>query len=163
VALAIIPSWPEKLASSDVWRSDVAAWWGAIVATIALSWNVLRDIHLREHLKVQAMFRVDDRNRQLPPALTVSVTNVGSKPVLVQGIAIQRRKGSTPSHHFFPCEIPKMLAPGEFFWQVLDQTGWLPTDTQTLYAWDSSGTRWRVARKEFRRLLDQHRRLLPNT
>jgi hypothetical protein len=163
VVLAIIPPWLEKLASSDVWRSDVAAWWGAIVATIALSWNVLRDIHLRGHLKVQAMFRVDDRNRQLPPALTVSVTNVGSKPVLVQGIAIQRRKGSTPSHHFFPCEIPKMLAPGEFFWQVLDQTGWLPTDTQTLYAWDSGGTRWRVARKEFRRLLDQHRRLLPNT
>jgi hypothetical protein len=162
VALAIIPPWLEKLASSDVWRSDVAAWWGAIVATIALSWNVLRDIHLRGHLKVQAMFRVDDRNRQLPPALTVSVTNVGSKPVLVQGIAIQRKKGSTPSHHFFPCKIPKMLAPGEFFWQVLDQTGWLPTDTQTLYAWDSSGTSWRVARKAFRRLLDQHRRLLPN-
>jgi hypothetical protein len=162
VVLAIIPPWLEKLASSDVWRSDVAAWWGAIVATIALSWNVLRDIHLRGHLKVQAMFRVDDRNRQLPPALTVSVTNVGSKPVLVQGIAIQRKKGSAPSHHFFPCKIPKMLAPGEFFWQVLDQTGWLPTDTQTLYAWDSSGTSWRVARKAFRRLLDQHRRLLPN-
>ena len=163
MALAIIPPWLEKLASSDVWRSDVAAWWGAIVATIALSWNILRDVHFKGHLKVQAMFRADDRNRQLPPALTVSVTNVGSKPVLVQGIAIQRKKGSTPSHHFFPCEIPKMLAPGEFFWQVLDQTGWLPTDTQALYAWDSSGTRWRVARKEFRRLLDQHRRLLPNT
>lgn len=163
MALAIIPHWLEMLASSDVWRSDVAAWWGAIVATIALSWNVLRDVHFKGHLKVQATFRVDDMNRHLPPALTVSVTNVGSKPVLVQGIAIQRKKGSTPSHHFFPCEIPKMLAPGEFFWQVLDQTGWLPSATQTLYAWDSSGARWRVARKEFRRLLDRHRRLLPNT
>jgi hypothetical protein len=70
----------------------------------------------------EGTLRVDDRNCQLPPPLTVSVTNVGSKPVLVQGIAIQRKKGSTPSHHFFPCEIPKMLAlPGEFFWQVLDQ------------------------------------------
>lgn len=163
MALAIIPLWLEKLASSDVWRSDVAAWWGAIVATIALSWNVLRDVHLKGHLKVQAMFRVDDVNRHLPPALTVSVTNVGSKPVLVQGIAIQRKKGSTPSHAFFPCEIPKMLAPGEFFWQVLDRTGWLPTATQTLYAWDSSGTHWRVARKEFRRLLDQQRQLLHKT
>jgi hypothetical protein len=163
MALASIPHWLEKLTFSDVWRSDVAAWWGAVVATIALGWNILRETRSKGHLKVQAMYQADNIRSQLPPALTVRVTNVGSKPVLVQGIAIQRKKGSTPSHHFFPCQIPKMLARGEFFLQVLDRTGWLPLATEKLYAWDSSGRHWYMAGKEFRRLLDQHHRLSHNT
>ena len=163
MALASIPHWLEKLTFSDVWRSDVAAWWGAVVATIALGWNILREIRSKGHLKVQAMYQADNIGSQLPPVLTVRVTNVGSKPVLVQGIAIQRKKGSTPSHHFFPCQIPKMLARGEFFLQVVDRTGWLPLATEKLYAWDSSGRHWHMAGKEFRRLLDQHHRLSHNT
>jgi hypothetical protein len=163
VALAIIPPWLEKLTSSDVWRSDVAAWWGAIVATIALGWNILRAVRSKGHLKVQAIYGADSTRPDFPPVLSVRVTNVGSKAVLVQGVAIQRKKGSAPSHHFFPCEVPKMLAPGEFFLQVLDRTGWLPVATKSFYAWDSSGRQWRMTRREFRRLIDQHRRFSPNT
>ena len=163
VALATIPPWLDKLTFSDVSRTIVAAWWGAIVATIALGWNILLAIRSKGSLKVQAMYRVDSTDPLLPPALAVQVTNVGSKPILVQGIAIERKKGSEPSHHFFPCQIPKMLARGEFFMQVLDRTGWLPTATKKLYAWDSTGKHWYMARKEFRRLLDQHRRLSHST
>jgi hypothetical protein len=159
VALAIIPPWLEKLTSSDVWHSDVVAWWGAIVATIALGWNILRDVRSKGHLKVQAVYQADNMKPHLPPVLTVRVTNIGSKPVLVQGIAIQRKTGSEPTHHFFPCQIPKMLAPGDFFLQVLDRAGWLPLATETLYAWDSSGKHWYMTRKEPRCLLDQHSRL----
>ena len=43
---------------------------------------------------------VDSKEPLLPPVLTVQVTNVGSKPILVQGIAIQRKKGSEPGYHF---------------------------------------------------------------
>ena len=159
MALVVIPPWLDKLTFPDVSGSVVAAWWGAIAATIALGWNILRAIGSKGNLKVQAMYRADSGDSHLPPALTVQVTNVGSKPILVQGIAIQRKKGSEPSHHFFPCEIPKMLARGEFFMQVLDRAGWLPTATEKLYAWDSTGKHWYVARREFRRLLNQHRRL----
>jgi hypothetical protein len=159
VALANIPPWLEKLTSSDVRHSDVVAWWGAIAATIALGWNILGHVRSNGHLKVQATYHADNMKPHLPPVLTVRVTNIGSKPVLVQGIAIQRKKGSVPTHHFFPCQIPKMLAPGDFFLQVLDRTGWLPVATETLYAWDSSGRHWRTARKELRRLLDQQSRL----
>ncbi|HYL13488.1 MAG TPA: hypothetical protein VEV41_10645 [Terriglobales bacterium] len=82
-------------------ESDVAAWWGAIVGTIALGWNIFRAVRLKGRLKVQAMYRVDSTQPHLPPVLTVRVTNVGSKPIMVQGIAIQRKKGSEPSHYFF--------------------------------------------------------------
>ena len=162
MALAIIPLWVERLTSSDVSRSDVAAWWGAIVGTIAFGWNTLRDVRPKGRLKVAAMYQVDSMEPRLPAVLTVQVTKVGSKPILVQGIAIQRKKGSAPGYHFFPCQIPKMLARGEFFVQVLDRTGWLPVATERLYAWDSSGKHWCMARKEFRHLLDQHRRLSHN-
>ncbi|HXY50683.1 MAG TPA: hypothetical protein VEI01_14610 [Terriglobales bacterium] len=160
MALAIIPPWLEKLTSSDVSHSHVAAWWGAIVATIALGWNILRDLHLQGPLTVEGMYQVDSLEPSLPPVLTVRVTNVGSKPILVQGIAIELKKGSAPSHHFFPCEIPKMLARGKFFLQVLDRTGWLPASTEKLYAWDSNGRHWYMARKEFRRLVDEHHRFV---
>jgi hypothetical protein len=160
VALVTIPPGLEKLTFSDVLRSDVAAWWGAIVATIALGWHILREVRWKAHLKVQAMYQTDNMDPHLPPMLTVRVTNVGSTPVLVQGIAIQRKKGSAPSHHFFPCQIPKMLVRGEFFLQVLDRTGWLPLATEKLYAWDSSGRHWYMAKKELRCLLDQHRSIV---
>jgi hypothetical protein len=43
-----------------------------------------------------------------------------------------------------------MLARGLFFLQVIDRTGWLPTGAEKLYAWDSSGKPWYLARKDFR-------------
>jgi hypothetical protein len=53
-----------------------------------------------------------------------------------------------------------MLARGMFFLQVIDRTGWLPTGAEKLYAWDSGGEHWYLARKDFRRLIDQHRRFI---
>jgi len=43
---------------------------------------------------------------------------------------------------------------------VIDRTGWLPTDAERLYAWDSSGKHWYLRRKELRWLLDQRRRFI---
>ena len=163
MALADISAWLENLAASHLSGSDVAAWWGAIVATVALGWNVLRAVRSKGRLKVEAMFQMDRMDPLLPPQFAVRVTNVRSKPILVQGIAIQRKKGSAPGYFFFPCQIPKMLARGESFSQVIDRRGWLPTATKRLYAWDSTGRHWYVARREIRRLLDQHRRLLNGT
>lgn len=111
-------------------------------------------------MKLEGIHQVDSTKNLLPPGFAVRVTNVGSKPILVQGIAIRRKKGSAPSHHFFPCAIPIMLARDKFFVQVIDQTGWLPTDAKRLYAWDSSGKHWYLGRKQFRWLVDQHRRFI---
>ncbi len=160
MALAIIPPWLEKLTSLNVSHSDLVAWWGAIAGTIALGWNILRHTRLKGRLKVEGIYQVDGKNPLSPPVFAVQVTNVGSKALLVQGIAIQLKKGSTPSHHFFPCETPMMLGRGKYFLQVIDRTGWIPTDAEYLYAWDSSGKQWHVSRKQFRVLLDQHHRFI---
>lgn len=160
VALAIIPPWLEKLTSSDVSRSDFVAWWGAIAGTVALGWNTLRHARSKGRLRVQGIYQFDGTKPHVPPVFAVRVTNVGSKPILVQGIAIQLKKGSEPSHHFFPCENPVMLSRGKFFVQVIDRTGWLPTGAKKLYAWDSGGKHWYLAGKEFRRLIDQHSRFI---
>jgi hypothetical protein len=160
VSLDIIPAWLEKLTSSDVWRSDLAAWWGAIIGTVALGWNILRNFRPKGRVKVEGIYQVADKSPLLRPVFAVRVTNIGSRPILFQGIAIQLKKGSKPSHHFFPCESPMMLARGMFFLQVIDRTGWLPTGAEKLYAWDSGGEHWYLARKDFRRLIDQHRRFI---
>jgi len=158
--IGMIPSWLGRLTDSirHVSPSDVAAWWGAIAATMVLIWNLLRAVRLKGRLKVEAIYRGDSRQPHLPPVLAVRVTNVGSKPVLVQGVAVQRTKGSDPSHYFFPCDTPKMLARRKFFEEALDQTGWLPLNTEKIYVWDSTGAHWYMPRKELRRLLDSYRR-----
>jgi hypothetical protein len=158
--MAIIPPWLEKLTSMDVSLSDIVAWWGAIAGTGALGWNILRGARSKRRVKLEAIYEVDGTRPFLPPVFAVRVTNVGSKPILVQGIAIQRKKGSGPSHHFFPCRNPIMLARGKFFVQVIDRTGWLPMGAARMYAWDSSGKHWYLGRREFRWLIDQHRRFL---
>ena len=160
VALAMIPSWLDRLPNSvpHVSRTEVAAWWGAVVASIVLLWDVLRAVRLKGRLKVEAIYRADSRQPHLPPMLAVRVTNAGSKPVMVQGVAVQRKKGFEPSHYFFPCSTPKMLARGKFFEEELDRTGWLPLNTEKIYVWDSTGAHWYMPRKELRRLLDSYRR-----
>ena len=109
---------------------------------------------------MEGIYQVDGTKPLLSPVFAVRVTNLGSQPILIQGIAIQLKKGSARSHHFFPCESPKMLAGGMFFLHVIDRTGWLPTGAEKLYAWDSSGKHWYLGRKEFRRLIEQHRRFI---
>jgi hypothetical protein len=86
VALGIIPAWLEKLTCSDVWRSDIAAWWGAITGTVALGWNILRNFRPKGRVKVEGIYQVADKNPLLRPVFAVRVTNIGSQPILVQGI-----------------------------------------------------------------------------
>ena len=160
VALAIIPPWLEKLTSLHVSHSDLLAWWGAITGTIALGWNIVRHARPKGRLKVEGIYQADGAKPPSPPVFAVQVTNVGSKALLVQGIAIQLKKGSTPSHHFFPCETPVMLGRGKFFSQVIDRTGWIPTDAESVFAWDSSGKQWYLSRKQFRGLIDKHDRFI---
>ena len=157
---AVIPLSLEKLTSLNVSHGDLVAWWGAIAATVAISWNILRAVRSKGRIKLQGIYQVDSTKPILPPVFAVRVTNVGSKPILIQGIAIQLKKGSTPTHHFSPCETPMMIARGMSFLQVIDRTGWLPTDAERLYAWDSSGKHWYLRRKELRWLLDQRRRFI---
>ena len=160
MALAINPDWLQTLTSSSVSRGDIVAWWGAIAGTLALGWDILRQVQSKGRLDVEVIYQVDRANPFLPPVFAVRVTNAGSKPVLVQGIAIQQKKRCVPSHHFFPCEVPVMLARGKHFVQVIDRTGWLPTGAKKLYVWDSSGKHWYLGRKKFRWLVHQHRRFI---
>ena len=160
VALAIIPLLIEKLTSSDVTRSDVVAWWGAIAGTVALGWNILHHARSKGRVKVEGIYQVDGSKPLSPPVFAVRVTNVGSRPILFQGVAIQTKKGTAPSHHFFPCENPIMLAQGKYFLQVIDRTGWIPATADRLYAWDSSGKHWYLSRRQFRWLIKQHRRFI---
>lgn len=160
MAPAIIPPWLDKLTSWNVSHTALVAWWGSIAGTLALGWNILRSARPRGRLKVEEIYQVDSAKPHVPPVFAVQVTNVGSKALLVQGIAIQLKKGSTPSHHFFPCETPVMLGRGKFFSQVIDRTGWIPTDAECLFAWDSSGKQWYLSRKQFRGLIDKHHRFI---
>ena len=160
MAVPLISFLLEKLTSLDVSRGEILAAWGAITGTTALGWNILRHLRSKGRLRLEGIYQLDNRNPLLPPVFSVRVTNVGAKPILVQGIAIQLKKGSEPSHHFFPCERPVMLARGKSFTQMIDRAGWIPAGARRLYAWDSSGKHWYLHGKEFRGLIKQHHQFI---
>src|SRR5437879_650523 len=100
---AMIPSWLGRLtgAMRHFSPSDIAAWWGAIVATIVLVWNVLRFVRLKGRLKVEAIYRGDSRQPHLPPVIGVHVTNVGSKPVVAGVETFLPLAGDALHHNWF--------------------------------------------------------------
>jgi len=57
--------------------------WGAIVSTIAITWNVLRDIR-NGRLKIEAMVGKMVPDHTDRDYLVITITNIGRCPVLVK-------------------------------------------------------------------------------
>ena len=132
--------------------------WGAVLSTIAILWNVRRDLADRGKLRVlcylgnvRGAISPDSRTH-----LVHNVTNVGRRAVVVTHIggAIKRDK------HFLintRGPIPRTLQPGEYFLEYSHDLSVLDENPKALWAVDSIGNYWRISRKALRRLLESHR------
>lgn len=94
----------------------IAAIYGAIVSTFAVAWNVYRDSHDRARLELSTIvgFAIKDgivsyafalekwpeQFRGSSPELFLTITNVGRRPVVVQGWAIQTDRKKTGNDNF---------------------------------------------------------------
>ena len=142
----------ERLAHLSV--SEWVAWWGAIIATVALVWNIMRDVRRRGRLKLEAMYGVYLSGRlQQPSKLTMRITNIGTEPIVAQGIGADRGEDA---HDLFTCtSIPRRLEPGEFTVEIFQSGTELSRDTRKLYVWDSKGKKWLLPKKRLRELLNR--------
>lgn len=152
----------------------IAAIYGAIVSTLAVGWNIYRDSHDRARLELSTMvgFLAKGGNQQnivshafalekwpeefkgSSPELFLTITNVGRRPVVVQGWAIQTDRQKTGNDNFIYklTVLPKALKEGEY---AVERTGdllLLVDGAKKIYAWDSSGKKWALPRRKFRRL-----------
>lgn len=135
--------------------TTVLATYGAIVATLAVVWNIFRDLTDRGRLRVTCFIgfmALPGVGADRSDKLFFNVTNVGRRAILVEKVG-----GAHGGKHFIivphPGMAPRMLAPGEYthVWQD-DPLSVLDKATKFLGAWDSTGRLWKVDRRTLKRL-----------
>ena len=135
--------------------------WGAILSTIALVWNLIRDFRDRGRLKIDAMIGKMYPDHTDRDYLVVTVTNVGKRPLLVKGWgAMKHKKAPQPrSVLIAPRGLPRMLKESEYHIEYTPELKILDEDIKRIYAWDSSGREWALSRKQLKGLREERRRL----
>ena len=134
--------------------------WGAVVSTIAILWNIRRDLSDRGKVRVLCYLGVL-RGGDGPPDprthLVYHVTNVGRRAVVVTHIGGALAK----DRHFMVNTrgpMPRTLQPGEYFLEYSQDLSVLDDQPQALWAIDSIGNYWRISKKALRRLLTDYRK-----
>ena len=76
----------EGVMGYDLWALAISAL-SLVVAGIALGWNIFRDCIDRPKLKLNVFVAnlVDSNGRELPQVISVTVTNVGRKAIVIKG------------------------------------------------------------------------------
>jgi hypothetical protein len=131
--------------------------WGAVVSTIAIVWNVRRDLVDRGKLRV-VCYRGGLRGGYGPPDpktyLVYNVTNVGRRPVIVTNLGGARNKKT----HFVistRSPLPRTLQHGEYFMECSDLSI-MDEQPEALWAVDSLNRYWKFPRRALRRLIREH-------
>lgn len=113
--------------------TDVVAWWGAVVATVVLVWDIYKWRTSGPKIKFVVQpntLVVGDPTRKGQKFISVNATNVGDRPTTITNLVLQhyknyfnmlRRKPSTSMFIVSPSTtqpIPYILQPGDV-WQGL--------------------------------------------
>jgi hypothetical protein len=127
--------------------------WGAVVSTIAITWNVWRDLTDRGKLDIMCYMGllvggvIPDEGLKL----IYRVTNVGRKPVVLTHIG----GGLTDKRHFMitAVDLPKTLQPGDYYLNYSNDLSILDQNPTALWAIDSLNRHWKIPKKMLRQLL----------
>jgi hypothetical protein len=134
--------------------SDFLALWGAILSTVAITWNVLRDVRERAKLRIDPMIgriHPDSTNRDY---VVLTIANVGRRPVLVKGWGGRRTPDGEGRDAFLVTspELPKMLKEGEYVIVHSSHLEIVGPATKEIHVWDSSGRNWRLSKNQLKHL-----------
>jgi len=136
---------------------------GVIIASISLGWNILNEIRRAPRAHVHAMianiFQVGNPQYDGKDYLSISVSNVGIRPIRINGIAYDGYKWwfwPWKIKHFMvvPRKLPIYLKDSEehteYFEYIPQQfKGLLDHNIQTIYVYDSAGRFHRMPRLKF--------------
>ncbi len=131
--------------------------WGAVLSSVAIIWNILRDTKDKGKLKLDAMigkFYPDHTDKEY---LVVTMTNVGRRPLLVKGWGGKEKGvpgGKKQYDYIIPVGLPRMLKEGEYHVEVTPDLGILSSELEYICAWDSAGKEWKVSQKKLEELVD---------
>ena len=116
--------------------SVLAIIWGAIISTIALTWNITRSLWERR-LKVELVFSLipPDYNEK---RLAAIMTNTGRRPILVTKWCGKIKDKEKAEFVVQPRGLPRILEETEYHIEFLDDIS-IILKIKTMYIKDSTG------------------------
>lgn len=135
--------------------TDFLAVWGALLATLSIIWNVVRDLRDRADVRLSAMigylvepppigrpltFRAAVEKKDATH-LMVSITNHGRRSVLITKLFFQH-EGDSGMYAALAQTLPRMLRENEFTVEYTNELDVLRHKLKRVYAVDSTGREW---------------------
>jgi hypothetical protein len=158
--------------------TTVLAIYAAIVSSIGVGWNVYRELHDRSRVKISvSLMRIstgaDGRQFTVAPHLpiesasaavhvVVKITNVGRRPVLLQGWGGEWKIPENGKDKFVVISqgLPRMLKGHESHQEFTPDLSVVSPNIKALFVWDSSGKNYYVSNKKLRETVEQARQLV---
>jgi hypothetical protein len=135
----------------------IIAIWGALLSTLAIGWNLYRDLSDRGKLRVSCYIGLivqEGVGIEKEDLLFWNVTNIGRQPVLLTNIG-----GQTEDSHFTVKThqpLSMMLQPGEYFTDYVDDYSNIDIkNLKALTATDSVGKTYQVSRKQLKEVKER--------
>jgi hypothetical protein len=164
---------PEPDPIIPTWLTPLLAIWGAFLSSVALGWNLFRDLTDRPKVKVEAKVRrivvipggqwyaaapnleIQGASQQL--FIVMSIVNVRRRPVRWQGWGGVYKVPENGKKGFvvIPRGLPKSLNEGDTHseYTELETNGHPVNETvKRLQAWDSTGRNWKISWLRMRKL-----------
>lgn len=141
------------------------AWWGAILASIALIWNYMRG--RRDKGIVRILARIGILIDYGPAkALIVTVANTGRRPITLTHWRGLLKKGNPREFTSSLWEAPGKLEESQEHTDYTHDLSVLTDNLAALYVFDTTGKKWKVKKKILRRLVEDAKpnvHISPNT
>ncbi len=156
--------------------TGLLAFYGAILSSVGLGWNLYRDLQDRARLKIEVHIRrivrsPDGKWYQVKPDLPVegaseklfvvaNVTNIGRRPVKWTGWGGEYHKPHQRGGNSFvilPTVLPIMLKEGESVSEMTDDLKAASADVKRLFIYDAAGKNWYLSRRALRKLKEESR------
>jgi len=132
--------------------------WGAVLSTIAIGWNLFRDLTERGKLRVSCYIgKIVTENVGVDPNdyIVWCITNVGRQPILLTTIG-GLNGNKTGFMLKSRIDLPKMLKPGEYVIDHCHELSILGADLKALTAHDSFNRTFKAPRKQIKKMKKEY-------
>lgn len=150
--------------------TQLLAVYGAGLSSVALGWNLYRDLVDRGKLKISAAIQrlvVSEDGKtygvkhNLPVQgatervfVIISAVNVGRRPIKLNGWGGRWNKAHNGRNSFVivPAGMPKMLNEGEDHSELTDEMLSNLANVKALFMWDTTKKEWKLPMRELKKL-----------
>ena len=131
--------------------TELMAFWGAIISTIALTWNITLFFKDKAKIKVTAGIMINENRKEF---FVITITNIGKRPALINAVNL-KEKDSDCQIFITPQKLPIKLNDSERHVEQYDIVDKFKKEIVKLWVSDSVGKDWYIDKKNLKYLNKQ--------